>query len=533
MILQEVLKKAPLQIASILARYTVLISAPLATYYIYLAGGLTNDQIVELLVASLTAVTIAQVPFSLFRKKYFNSLIALDVNKPNEAKKIKIALLKFPVIEGIVNIISWIVIVINILVIFYFTIGLTSRLVWASVTMFLFSFINLTILHVFVSEYILIKPLSFKELAHVEVSSKDFFSLTERVKSVILILSIALIPLVIFGNLLLLSNLQLLHFTNMTYSLSAIIALTIAILAAEIYESKRLENANFQALRTTVNDLKNGNLLSELAPMTTTGEIGFLLQDFNTLNLNLRVIINNIQKATAVVAEKGKDVTNSSSTIAASSAEQAASVEQISASLSEITSMTNQNSAIAQKTLQLSQKSNRQAEQGKEALFQAVTRIREVAEEIDAVEEIAAQTNLLALNAAIEAARAGEHGRGFSVVAGEVGKLAENSRTAAQEIIEMGKQTSQISEQVKKRFEVIIPRIQEIDKLFANMVQASEQEKNGIQQVHQGMEQLNLIAQSNASAGEQLSDTAQEMKLAIENLTKEIAFFHLEKLVKK
>ncbi len=82
-------------------------------------------------------------------------------------------------------------------------------------------------------------------------------------------------------------------------------------------------------------------------------------------------------------------------------------------------------------TDKIANKSAKDAQESGKSVLEAVAAMKEIANKISIIEEIARQTNLLALNAAIEAARAGEHGKGFAVVAAEVRKLAERSQKAA------------------------------------------------------------------------------------------------------
>ena len=96
---------------------------------------------------------------------------------------------------------------------------------------------------------------------------------------------------------------------------------------------------------------------------------------------------------------------------------------------------------LGQTTERIAVQSAQDAEAGGQAVGDTVQAMKEIADKISIIEEIARQTNLLALNAAIEAARAGEEGRGFAVVAEEVSRLADNVRRFAEQI-------SQISEEI-------------------------------------------------------------------------------------
>ena len=78
--------------------------------------------------------------------------------------------------------------------------------------------------------------------------------------------------------------------------------------------------------------------------------------------------------------------------------------------------------------------------------IEKASRVTQINELTEFIQDIADETTLLSFNASIEAARAGEHGRGFAVVANQIGKLAEQSSSAAKGITEL---VGQINESVQ------------------------------------------------------------------------------------
>jgi methyl-accepting chemotaxis protein len=152
--------------------------------------------------------------------------------------------------------------------------------------------------------------------------------------------------------------------------------------------------------------------------------------------------------------------------------------------------------------------------------------MKEIANKISIIEEIARQTNLLALNAAIEAARAGEHGKGFAVVAAEVRKLAERSQKAAAEINQLSSTTLRVSEKSGEMLDKLVPDIQRTAELVQEISAASKEQDTGAEQINKALQQLEKVIQQNASASEEMASTTEELTGQSDQLVSALGFFH-------
>jgi methyl-accepting chemotaxis protein len=272
--------------------------------------------------------------------------------------------------------------------------------------------------------------------------------------------------------------------------------------------------------------LAQGDLTAKL-DVDQKDEVGILAQALRDMVAKLREIVGEVQSASDNVASGSEELSASAEQLSQGATEQAASVEEVSSSMEEMGSNIRQNADNASQTEKIALKAAQDAEAGGKAVVQAVGAMKNIAEKISIVEEIARQTNLLALNAAIEAARAGEHGKGFAVVAAEVRKLAERSGTAAAEISELSSSTVTVADQAGQMLVKLVPDIQRTAELVQEISAASNEQNAGAEQINKALQQLDQVIQQNASASEEMASTSEELSSQAEQLQSSIAFFHL------
>ncbi|MET1080231.1 MAG: methyl-accepting chemotaxis protein [Pseudomonas sp.] len=257
-------------------------------------------------------------------------------------------------------------------------------------------------------------------------------------------------------------------------------------------------------------------------------ETGRLLNAMKQLTERLRSILGDVRSSADSLSSASEEVSATSQSLSQAASEQAASVEETTASVEQMSASIAQNTDSAKVTDGIAGKAANDAVEGGRAVRDMVVAMKQIADKIGIIDDIAYQTNLLALNAAIEAARAGDHGKGFAVVAAEVRKLAERSQVAAQEIGGVASNSVQLAEQAGKLLDEIVPNIQRTSDLVQEITAASQEQSSGASQINIAMGQMNQITQQNASASEQLAATAEEMNAQASQLQELISFFQLD-----
>ncbi|MEK8050642.1 methyl-accepting chemotaxis protein [Ideonella sp. DXS22W] len=312
------------------------------------------------------------------------------------------------------------------------------------------------------------------------------------------------------------------------------IALT-AYLALAFYVSF---HGALRALHAGVDKVAEGDLSHhiEIRGGDELSQIGSMVERMNN---RLSAMVAEIRSSAVRVGMSGEQVSNSSQMLAIRTDAQAASLRQAVSTVGQLSEAVAMNAQSANHLSELTDRLRQQAEDGGQAMHQAVGSMadleagsRRVGEIIGTIDGIAFQTNILALNAAVEAARAGEAGRGFAVVAAEVRSLAQRSAAAAGEVRTLiARSTEQVdasvarTRQVGDALESLVGGVREVSLALREIAAASTRQSADLKEMSASVNALDEITRENAAmvdvstvASHELVDRAQRLSGAVASI---------------
>ncbi|NGQ96841.1 HAMP domain-containing protein [Brevibacillus sp. SYP-B805] len=364
------------------------------------------------------------------------------------------------------------------------------------------------------------------------------------------------------------------RFELISYVTAGITMLLIGCVLTTFFLLYRKVTKPLSGITDVANQVASGNLRVAQLDSRGNDEIAQLSQAVNGMVVNLRQLLEQVSVTTEQVAASAEELsasmeqtTDTTNQIACSIQEVArgAETQRIGAekgvhTMQELSNGIQRVAETAAVVAEASELTAREAEQGNEAIQQAVGQIKlihdavsdlasvirvlgersqEIGLIVEAINSISAQTNLLALNAAIEAARAGEHGRGFAVVADEVRKLAEQSQesagritaliaiiqadtTRAVEVMDTGSREVETGMRVVEKAGAAFDRILQAAQRAAAQVQevsaAASQMSAGSRQVTAAVDEMMQIAVATEENARMVAAASEEQLAAMEEI---------------
>ncbi len=252
-----------------------------------------------------------------------------------------------------------------------------------------------------------------------------------------------------------------------------------------------------------------------------------LKDDVNTTVDRLTDVLSTAHANSDNTVKTANEVSDAAQHLSDGSTRQSQSLDEISSAMEQISANIRQSADNATLTEQIAQQAAADAQESGNTVNQAVKAMKDIADKVSIVEDIARQTNLLALNAAIEAARAGEHGKGFAVVASEVRKLAERSQKSAAEIGELSSSTMMVAEQAGDRLSTLVPDIQKTAELVQEISVASREQDIGADEINRSLQQLDMAVKQSHETTQTLSQSALQLSAQADEQREVMGFFKL------
>jgi methyl-accepting chemotaxis protein len=307
-------------------------------------------------------------------------------------------------------------------------------------------------------------------------------------------------------------------------------AINITFSTTMVYIVYRLLKKPFTKVSSDIEMLSLGKLNVETDEqlIKSKDELGVLHRSILKTAEQIKLAYKRMENVSNQIKMIGDDLNASTEELNDTSANLASGLEEISASMEEMAAniqMTSENSA---KTENIANKANEAVNEGNKSAVTALESMKEIANNIRIINDIAFQTNILALNAAVEAARAGDQGKGFAVVAAEVRKLAEQSKKAGDNIVQRSLHGSKISQEAIDKLNVTLPLMAETSSLVQGINLASQEQSIGAMNINSSIQNMNQATQGNAITAIRITESSQKLTQQAEELLQSIRFFQLD-----
>ncbi|MDQ1834630.1 methyl-accepting chemotaxis protein [Massilia scottii] len=344
-------------------------------------------------------------------------------------------------------------------------------------------------------------------------------------------------------------------------------------MAQSIQDSQANEAAATSALRANVDallDVVSKAAIGDLTgTVTITGSdaIGRMGEGLKTMVGNLRILLNNVQKAGIQVTTSATEIAASAKQQEATGIEQAQTSIEILSTTKEISANTTQllktmedatavadyttsATADAQQNLKRMDSTMQHMVSATDSINAKLAALSEKASNINSVlitiTKVADQTNILSLNAAIEAEKAGDAGRGFSVVATEIRRLADQTSVSTWDIEQMLKEMQsavsasvmgmdKFSEEIRRsvgevrqvgeQLSTVMDQVQKLAPQFDLVLQGMQSQAVGASQISDTMMQLNDATQQTVESLKATSEAVHQLQYAASDLQSSVATF--------
>ncbi len=344
-------------------------------------------------------------------------------------------------------------------------------------------------------------------------------------------------------------------------------------MAQSIQDNLQRERESSDELRSKVDSLlgvvtkaASGDLTGRVE-ITGNDAIGQLGQGLARMFDNLRLLLNNVQKAGIQVTTSATEIAASAKQQEATGVEQAQTSVEVLSTTKEISSNTSQllktmedatavadyttsATAGAQDNLRRMDATMQNMVSATDSINAKLAALSEKASNINSVlttiTKVADQTNILSLNAAIEAEKAGEAGRGFSVVATEIRRLADQTSVSTWDIEQMLKEMQsavsasvmgmdKFSEEIRRsvgevravtdQLSGVMDQVQKLAPQFDAVLQGMQSQAVGAQQITETMMQLNDATQQTVESLKATSEAVHQLQYAASDLQSSVATF--------